>query len=149
MPCLWSSRASFVHRLRIAGREGRDDRPVPHLREVGQDAAGVAALHFGGLGPQQDPVQKAPVAHPAGLFGVGGVEEETHRTAESTRLLARTGRVGLGLVIALPEVRELGELRHGDDAVPLREVDELDAHRRAARLPHVRDREANEDALLR
>ena len=141
----------LVHRLRIARREGRDDRAVADLREIGQEAAGVAPLHFRGLGPQQDPVQEAPVAHPAGLFGVGGVEEETHRTAEFTRPLVyvtRSRRVALELLVSVPEARELGELRHRDDAVPVREVDELDAHRRAARLAHVRDREPDEDPLL-
>src|ERR1035438_9343877 len=77
---------------------GRDHRPVPHLREVGEDAPRVASAHLGGLGPEENPVQKAPVAHAAGLFGVGGVEEETHGSqgvySSEVRQAAGAGAVG-------------------------------------------------------
>src|SRR5450759_2195606 len=150
-PCLWSSRASLYIAFGSPAARVAITGPSPTCARSARTRRASRPLISADSGLRRIPSKKPHSRTRRASSGSAGSRKKrmearsvlVRGSSGGGRGCGRAGRAVLGLLVAF------GQLRHGDDPVPFGEVDELDAHRRAARLPHVGDREADEDALLR
>src|SRR5512141_1915255 len=150
-PCLWSSRASLYIAFGSPAARVAITGPSPSCARSARTRRVSRPLISADSGRRRIPSRK-PQSRTRRASSGSAVSRKKRMGPRSVLVRGasgggngrhRAGRAVLGILVAL------GQLRDGDDPVPVGEVDELDAHRRAASLPHVGDREADEDALLR